>query len=87
VGGCSLQRATKRDPAPRSGAQCFIQAKAHRHRPLSKDEWARNRTKSKVRAKVEHAFSVIKRIGEWATVRYCGLANLYVARRHLLAAA
>ena len=55
---------------------------------------ARNRTKSKVRAKVEHAFLVIKRIFGWAKVRYrglaknthwlqisCGLANLYVARR------
>jgi IS5 family transposase len=81
-------------------AQCFIQTKAHRHRPLSEDERARNRTKSKVRAKVEHAFLVIKRIFGWAKVRYrglaknthwlligCGLANLYVARRRLLAAA
>jgi IS5 family transposase len=81
-------------------AQSFIQSKAHRHRPLSKDERARNRTKSKVRAKVEHAFLVIKRIFGWAKVRYrglaknthwlfisCGLANLYVARRRLLAGA
>ena len=45
-------------------AQSFIQAKAHRHRPLSEDEQARNRTKSKVRAKVEHVFLVIKRIFE-----------------------
>jgi hypothetical protein len=57
-----------------------------------------NRTKSKVRAKVEHAFLVIKRIFGWAKVRYrvlaknthwlqisCGLANLYVARRRFLA--
>ena len=82
------------------GAQNFIQAKAHRHRPLSEDERARNRTKSKVRAKVEHVFLVIKRIFGWAKVRYrglaknthwlhisCGLANLYVARRRLLARA
>ena len=82
------------------GAQNFIQAKAHRHRPLSEDERARNRTKSKVRAKVEHVFLVIKRIFGWAKVRYCGLAknthwlyiscglaNLYVARRRLLAEA
>ncbi|NOS76538.1 MAG: IS5 family transposase [Nitrospira sp.] len=81
-------------------AQCFIQTKAHRHRPLSEDERARNRTKSKVRAKVEPAFLVIKRIFGWAKVRYrglaknthwlfisCGLANLYVARRRLLGAA
>jgi transposase, IS5 family len=78
-------------------AKSFIQAKAHRHRPLREKERDRNRTKSKVRAKVEHAFLVIKRIFGWATVRYrgltknthwlqisCGLANLYVSRRCLL---
>jgi transposase, IS5 family len=81
--------------APR--AQSFVQTKAHRHRPLSEPERARNRTKSKVRAKVEHACLVIKRIFGWAKVRYrglaknthwlhisCGLANLYMARRRLL---
>jgi IS5 family transposase len=81
-------------------AKSFIQAKAHRHRPLSEEDRAKNRTKSKVRAKVEHAFLVIKRIFGWAKVRYrglekntnwlfisSGLANLYVMRRRLLAAA
>ena len=90
------QRDVIRQHAPH--AKSFIQAKAHRHRPLSEEERARNRTKSKVRAKVEHAFLVIKRIFGWAKVRYrglaknthwlqisCGLANLYVARRRLLA--
>ena len=65
---------------------------------MSEAERARNRTKSKVRAKVEHVFLVIKRIFGWSKVRYrglaknthwllisCGLANLYVARRRLLA--
>ena len=65
---------------------------------LTEEERARNRTKSKVRAKVEHAFLVIKRIFGWAKVRYRGLAknthwlqisgglaNLYVVRRRLLA--
>ena len=78
-------------------AKSFIQAKAHRHRPLSEAERDKNRTKSKVRAKVEHAFLVIKRIFGWAKVRYrglaknthwlqisCGLANLYMVRRRLL---
>lgn len=77
-----------------------MQAKAHRHRPLSERDRASNRTKSKVRANVEHVFLVIKRIFGWAKVRYrglaknthwlqisCGLANLYVARRGLLAGA
>jgi len=92
----SGQRYVIRQHAPE--ATSFIQAKAHRHRPLSEDERARNRTKSKVRAKVEHVYLVIKRIFGWAKVRYrglakntnwlfvsCGLANLYLARRHLLA--
>ncbi len=91
----SGQRDVIRQHAPK--AKSFIQAKAHRHRPLSEEERTRNRTKSKVRAKVEHAFLVIKRIFGWAKVRYrglaknthwlqlsCGLANLYVARRRLL---
>src|SRR5512140_2917561 len=92
----SGQRDVIQRHAPR--AQSFVQTKAHRHRPLSETERVRNRTKSKVRAKVEHAFLVIKRIFGWAKVRYrglaknthwlqisCGLANLYVARRRLLA--
>ena len=92
----SGQRDVIRQHAPK--AKSFIQAKGHRHRLLSEEERTRNRTKSKVRAKVEHAFLVIKRIFGWTKVRYrglaknthwlqisCGLANLYVARRRLLA--
>jgi IS5 family transposase len=58
---------------------------------------AKNRTKSKVRAKVEHAIGVIKRIFGFTKVRYrgldknanrlfatCALANLYLVRRKLL---
>jgi IS5 family transposase len=91
----SGQRDVIRHHAP--SAKNFIQTKAHRHRPLSEAERARNRTKSKVRAKVEHVFLVIKRIFGWSKVRYrglaknthwlfisCGLANLYVARRHIV---
>jgi len=92
----SGQRAVIRQHAPK--AKSFVQTKAYRHRPLPEEERARNRTKSKVRTKVEHSFLVIKRIFGWAKVRYrglakhthwlqisCGLANLYVARRRLLA--
>jgi len=90
------QRDVIRQHAPK--AKSFVQTKAHRHRPLREAERARNRTKSQVRAKVEHAFLVIKRIFGWAKVRYrglaknthwlqisCGLAHLYVARRRLVA--
>lgn len=79
-------------------AKSVIQAKAHRHRPLSEEARTCNRTKSKVLAKVEQAFLVITRIFGWATVRSrglaknthwlqisCGLANLYLVRRRLLA--
>ncbi len=58
---------------------------------------ARNRTKSSVRAKVEHAFGVIKRVFGFTKVRYrgleknahrlfvtCALANLFMVRHHLL---
>jgi IS5 family transposase len=70
----------------------------YRHRGVVDEaERARNRTKSKVRSKVEHAFHVIKRVFGFVMVRYrgldknahrlfvtCALANLFVARRHLL---
>lgn len=49
-----------------------MRAKNHRHRTLSETERARNRTKSRVRAKVEHMFLVIKRIFWEAKVRYRG---------------
>ncbi len=83
--------------APR--ARDFTQKKASRHRRLSDGERARNRTKSKVRAKVEHPVLVFKRIFGFVKVRYrglmknanwlfvaCGLTNLYMARRRLLRA-
>ncbi|MGH9206059.1 MAG: IS5 family transposase [Acidimicrobiales bacterium] len=70
----------------------------YRHRGIVDEvERAKNRTKSKVRAKVEHAIGVVKRVFGFAKVRYrgldknahrlfvtCALANLFIARRHLL---
>jgi transposase, IS5 family len=60
-------------------------------------EKARNRTKSKVRAKVEHSIGVIKRVFGFVRVRYrgleknahrlfvtCALANLFIGRKQLL---
>jgi transposase, IS5 family len=85
----------------------------HRRSPRAKDftnrkyrgrgwfneiERAKNRTKSQVRAKVEHVIGVIKRIFGFSKVRYRGLAknlhrlqvtaalaNLFMVRRRLLA--
>ena len=62
-------------------------------------ERGKNRTKSGVRAKVEHPIGVIKRVFGYAKVRYrglakntqrlwvsCGLANLFLVRHRLLRA-
>lgn len=89
------QRAVIRRRAPR--ARDFTHKKAYRNRPLSEAERARNKTKSSVRARVEHAFGVIKRVFGFNKVRYrgldknahrlfvtCALVNLFMARRHLL---
>jgi IS5 family transposase len=89
------QRAVIREHAPR--ARDFTNRR-YRHRGVVDEaERAKNRTKSKVRAKVEHAIGVIKRVFGFAKVRYrglkknahrllvaCALANLFIARRHLL---
>ena len=89
------QRAVIRRCAPR--ARDFVNRR-YRHRGVvDAVERAKNRSKSRVRAKVEHPIGVIKRIFGFAKVRYRGLkknlhrllvtaalANLYTARRQLL---
>jgi IS5 family transposase len=75
----------------------FTNEKGYRNRPLSEAQKAKNRTKSKVRAKVEHVFGVIKCVFGFAKVRYRGLdknahklfvvsalANLFMVRGRLL---
>jgi IS5 family transposase len=84
-----------REHAP--NATNFTHKKGCRNLPLSDMERSKNKTKSKVRAKVEHPFLVIKRIFGFCKVRYrglmknanwlfvtCGLTNLYMVRRRLL---
>jgi len=89
------QRAVIRRKAPR--ARDFVNRR-YRHRGVvNETERAKNRTKSKVRAKVEHPIGVIKRVFGFAKVRYrglkknehrlvvtCALANLFMVRRQLL---
>ena len=83
------------DNAPR--AKDFTQAKGSRNRKLTDDERARNRNKSRIRAKVEHQFGIIKRLFGFSKVRYrglgknahrlfvaCALSNLVIAKRTLL---
>ena len=84
--------------APR--AQDFTQRRC-RYQGKIVDEvaWAKNRTKSKVRARVEHVFQVMKLQFGFVKVRYrglkknghrlfvtCALVNLYMSRKKLLAA-
>lgn len=84
-----------RQHAPK--AKDFTNMKGFRNRPLSDRDAAKNNTKSKVRAKVEHPFLILKRIFGFNKVRYrgldknanrlfvaFGLVNLYMARRQLL---
>src|ERR1700748_1335109 len=89
------QRAVIREHAPK--ARDFTNRR-YRHRGIVDEvERRKNRTKSKVRARVEHMIGVIKRVFGFAKVRYrglnknlhrllvtCALANLFIARRHLL---
>ena len=87
-----------REVAPR--AQDFTQRRC-RYQGKIVDEvaWAKNRTKSKVRARVEHVFQVMKLQFGFVKVRYrglkknghrlfvtCALVNLYMSRKKLLAA-
>lgn len=84
-----------RDCAPK--AKDFTNRRYRHCGVVDEREKARNRTKSKVRAKVEHVFGVIKRVFGFAKVRYrgleknahrlfvtCALANLYMVRQRLL---
>jgi transposase, IS5 family len=89
------KKATLAEVAPR--AKDFTQAKGYRYRKLTDGERARNRTKSRVRAKVEHQFCIIKRQFGFTKVRYrgleknaqrlfvaCALSNLVMAKKRLL---
>jgi IS5 family transposase len=67
------QRKRLKELAPQ--AKDFTNKRAYRNRPLSEADKATNRRKSKVRAKVEHPFLVLKRIWGFAKVRYRGLAK------------
>ena len=91
----SGQRDVIVEHAPR--AKDFTNKKGARNRPLSAEDKSKNRTKSRVRAKAEHPFLILKRIFGFNKVRYrgldknanrlfvaCGLVNLYMARRRLL---
>jgi transposase, IS5 family len=89
------QREVIRQHAPK--ARDFTQRRYRFKNVVNPIERAKNRTKSRVRAKVEHVFGIIKRIFGFQKVRYrgldknahrlfvtCALTNLFVVRAHLL---
>jgi IS5 family transposase len=89
------QRDVIREHAP--DARDFTQRRYRFRGVVDEIERAKNRSKSRVRAKVEHMFGVIKRVFGFQKVRYrgldknahrlfvtCALANLFVVRSHLL---
>lgn len=99
--GDSAYRGEKQKAAMRKAApevKDFTNERAHRNRPLSKQQKQTNTTKSSVRAKVEYVFLVVKKLWGFGKVRYRGLAknknrlltslalaNLFIARERLCA--
>lgn len=88
------QKALIQSKAPQ--AKDFTNQRVRKNGHIDETERAKNRTKSKVRARVEHVFAVPKRLWGFTKVRYrglaknatrafvvLGLANLYLARRAL----
>lgn len=86
-----------RSPEARDFTQERVRSGSARQKRATR---ARNRNKSRVRARVEHVFAVVKRLWGFAKVRYRGLAknatramtalalaNIYLSRRRLLAMA
>lgn len=82
--------------APR--AKDFTNQRVRRGGQIDEVQRAKNRNKSKVRARMEHVFAVVKRLWGFTKVRYrgleknatrsfvvLGLANIYLARKRLMA--
>ena len=78
-------------------ARDWTQRKGHRYRKLTERERAQNRYKSRVRARVEHQFGILKLRFGFTKVRYrglaknahrlvtaCALSNLVMAKKALL---
>ena len=90
------QKALIGSKAPK--ARDFTNQRVRRGGEIDEAERSRNHNKSKVRARVEHVFAVVKRLWGFAKVRYrglaknatrsfvvLGLANIYLARQRLVA--
>jgi IS5 family transposase len=79
-------------------AKDFTNERVRRAGQVDEGKRAKNRNKSKIRARVEHVFAVVKRLWGFTKVRYRGLAknadraftalaldNIYLARHRLMA--
>jgi IS5 family transposase len=86
-----------RQCAQAAGVRYRINRRGTQSRPLTEYQKAINRIRSRVRARGEHAFHVVKRLWGFSKVRYRGLAkntarlftafalaNLYLLRRRLM---
>jgi hypothetical protein len=63
-------------------AKAFVNERPYGGKKLTLRQKERNRNKSRIRARVEQAFGVIK--GVSSSFVACALANLFMARGHLL---
>jgi len=91
------QKALIRGKAPK--AKDFTNERVRKAGEVDEVKRAKNRSKSKIRARVEHVFAVVKRLWGFTKVRYRGLAknasraftalalaNIYLSRHRLVAA-
>jgi transposase, IS5 family len=89
------QKALIRGKAPK--AKDFTNERVRKAGQVDEAKRAKNRSKSKIRARVEHVFAVVKRLWGFTKVRYRGLAknasraftalalaNIYLARHRLM---
>jgi len=90
-------RETDRQAFQERGVRYRVNRRGTQKHPVS-ERWRKiNRSRSRIRARGEHAFHVVKRLWGFTKVRYRGLAknttraftifalaNLYLVRRHLL---
>lgn len=90
------QKALIQSRAPQ--AKDFTNERVRKNGEVDEAKRTKNRNKSRIRARVEHVFAVVKRLWGFTKVRYRGLAknacraftalalaNIYLARHHLMA--
>jgi IS5 family transposase len=90
-------KADHREQWQAEGGKYRVNRRGTKQRPLTADQKRVNRSRSRTRARGEHAYRVVKRLWGFVKVRYrglaknlaraqtmFGLANLYLVRRRLL---